>query len=1630
MRSVTDPATPETPGSPPASAPTETTSAPLGPPETASIAPSLAASGTSPDVDGGADLPLASLEAARRAVFDPVLDPVLLSADLRNHVRGLVPLAGPSLDRIYTSLASGTPQALHGLAPDGSDLAGTGTPDRLTDAIEAERLSGEGFRADLSALPRAVLDADDMAYLTAERAMVDRVQDRLGLPRSRASAPVASRATRAQAQGLPDRFALASGVHTVTIGDLQTLLTPDEGRRKVLELCALGEEGRALHGASPLHIVYGILEWRDGDGRDRFSPLLLQPVAALAPAPRQGAKADRPSIHGRVRAPSDRLLVNPALLSALEGTGFDLPGLGRQDQPEGYLKAVTQALETFALWRVHHWRVHPYCVLGAFDCAAHRLWADLDPATWSDPAGRAAALFLQAGRARPNPSFADAADGTIVLAPPGTDKAGYVRNLVIETLGRGETVLLVSTSDGPLDAVKTALATTTAPPGEHASKAGPDISPFVLDGRAADRRQTDILEAIRNRHGLVRTPAEQDPADIRRALEQASQALEALETPFGATGITPADIVRAETKAAGLALNPAFDGVDLVHADELDAEGRERCRIALSDLEKAWADRAGATRGAPPPGLSPWANLAAIPDTDRLKAIKAGLAQWLDALPRLISAAAGLAERLALPAPATTDEVTRLLGLTPEPRVLKTLQADPSLIPVLPVLADPTTETAARRLNGLWKQLDAIDADLKKTFDAVEPVSTRTDDVALLLQAWNRLPEPPNTLLGIKGDLDNLETRVEAVGQDRTFVTGFASALDLPAPDTAADLRLLQEAATLIDQTPRPALQANREALREETARASAAHLVNEIRTLRSRMRKLRKYMRVTLEIPPRVLLRAAHQLATTPLLLRPFSRRYAKARRLRDRILRRPQRVGTAPALLRALGDFTRMVDNFEDREEPVTLLGPLFKGIDTDTTLVEATVGFVEKAVSFAEAGSFGAALGEALCTASPDSLMRFAHDMGGEDGARLDAIRNRLETDEEDGLQAADLRLQVRQDAYDHILALGNALGLQDTVHREHLDDAVARLRQRSTLVNGELPSLETTIKALEAVGYDRANKARRVAALALLEALAPTDAGAGLDPARWRRNILASPALKDVPALETARVQTGELLKDVRAIEDGLGRDLDQPLADLAGRSLSGGLPLRDGIAWAARAMASDPIRDKAVTDARANAIEAGLEPLVAACEAADIRADLSPVFDKVYWESLGRRLREAARPPLNPSADPEALRTEKHALEATLAQAESNAVRRVLMNRTIPPGAGGTAPDHAREGELLPHVISGDVPVDRLFDQAPRTLQALMPCWLADPASLPILAPPPAEPFDLVVLLEANSVAEGPALSALLRARRAIFVGDEHQMPPPSFTLPWTDWTAERSGGRGDTDGPARALFDRARTCLPPGPDLWSLEPETNPDVLAFLNARFYGGRLVAPDTPAPRPKWSDGAAIQCHRVEGLASGDVNLIEAQAILDTARDHMEREPDTALGIVTTTSRQAALIKVLMDRRRSTDRVVDDYLDRWGDAAEGFYVRPIEATAGERRPVILASLVWARSKPNWPVPQSFGRLSGLHGERFLVTLLSRAQRRIHLFTSLSADDLPGQDETPAGVRTLKALLTALEDEAGAVF
>ena len=79
-----------------------------------------------------------------------------------------------------------------------------------------------------------------------------------------------------------------------------------------------------------------------------------------------------------------------------------------------------------------------------------------------------------------------------------------------------------------------------------------------------------------------------------------------------------------------------------------------------------------------------------------------------------------------------------------------------------------------------------------------------------------------------------------------------------------------------------------------------------------------------------------------------------------------------------------------------------------------------------------------------------------------------------------------------------------------------------------------------------------------------------------------------------------------------------------------------------------------------------------------------------------------------------------------------------------------------------------------LPLRKLMTDAGNAVLQIKPVFMMSPLSIAKFIPPGSVRFDLVIFDEASQVRPVDAMGAILRARQAVVVGDNRQLPPTSF----------------------------------------------------------------------------------------------------------------------------------------------------------------------------------------------------------------------------------------------------------------
>ena len=266
---------------------------------------------------------------------------------------------------------------------------------------------------------------------------------------------------------------------------------------------------------------------------------------------------------------------------------------------------------------------------------------------------------------------------------------------------------------------------------------------------------------------------------------------------------------------------------------------------------------------------------------------------------------------------------------------------------------------------------------------------------------------------------------------------------------------------------------------------------------------------------------------------------------------------------------------------------------------------------------------------------------------------------------------------------------------------------------------------------------------------------------------------------------------------------------------------------------------------------------------------------------------------------------------------------------------------------------------------RALKLIPAALPAL-PVWAVTNLSARTNLPLQSGLFDLAVIDEASQCDVASALPILVRAKRALILGDRRQLVhitslsrsrEKQIARRWglTDERAEEFSYRD------RSCFGLASTRVEASPIFLDLHFRSHPAIVGFADKHFYEGRLEwCSDAKPP-----DGArAIEWVRVSGTSARGpngrswINQAEAIAVTNQILETLPKAKglELSIGVVTPYGAQADLI-----RSRLSNQVANEDMQSWkvatthrfqGDECDIMYFSPVIDTSMPERQVRFAA------------------------------------------------------------------------------
>ena len=381
---------------------------------------------------------------------------------------------------------------------------------------------------------------------------------------------------------------------------------------------------------------------------------------------------------------------------------------------------------------------------------------------------------------------------------------------------------------------------------------------------------------------------------------------------------------------------------------------------------------------------------------------------------------------------------------------------------------------------------------------------------------------------------------------------------------------------------------------------------------------------------------------------------------------------------------------------------------------------------------------------------------------------------------------------------------------------------------------------------------------------------------------------------------------------------------------------------------------------------------------------------------------------------------ETVRKEFARLDREIISLRGKEVASIGARRASPPaGRSGARVGEKSEQALLDYLIPQSkprMPIRKMMHAAGRAIQEYMPCFMMGPQAVAQYLAPGALRFDIVVMDEASQLKPEEALGSIARGSQLIVVGDPKQLPPTSFFDKLGE-TQEEDDSKVQAALTFESILDVCMGHFHPVRTLKWHYRSRHESLIAFSNTRFYRNKLIIFPSPYSR---SRNLGVRLRYIAGATyDSQINVPEANAVVDAVLEHMRSRPADSLGVVTLNLKQRELIEELLDKKMRSLDYTEGFCQKWESEGFGFFVKNLENVQGDERDAIFISTTFGPAPGTRAVYQRFGPISRHDGWRRLNVLFTRARKSVTVFTSMRPEDIVDGENVPRGTRELRAYL-----------
>ncbi len=327
-----------------------------------------------------------------------------------------------------------------------------------------------------------------------------------------------------------------------------------------------------------------------------------------------------------------------------------------------------------------------------------------------------------------------------------------------------------------------------------------------------------------------------------------------------------------------------------------------------------------------------------------------------------------------------------------------------------------------------------------------------------------------------------------------------------------------------------------------------------------------------------------------------------------------------------------------------------------------------------------------------------------------------------------------------------------------------------------------------------------------------------------------------------------------------------------------------------------------------------------------------------------------------------------------------------------------------------------------LPIRKLFELASNAIINLKPCLMMSPLTVAQFINPELIKFDLVIFDEASQIPPEDSIGPILRGKQIVIAGDSKQLPPTTFfqsevLTPEDEDNISIETLPEDLDS---ILDECAVSGIPKTMLRWHYRSK-HESLIAFSNKNFYNNRLFTfPYVEDECPELGIKFHYNPNTVYDRGGKGTNIEEANEVAKAVFKHFKVNPALSLGIGTFSIRQKYAIEDAIEEMLKEDSGLEAFFAK--DRLEHFFIKNLETIQGDERDVIFISVGYGKDQ-NGRLSMNFGPINQVGGARRLNVLVTRARRRLEIFSSIRGDDFDLSKTDSDGVHLLKGYLDFAE-------